>query len=107
MSWPRTPTNGLAARVCCAACSRISLSRASAPAFAMAFLRCLCLRIALPDQQAQELGHQGGLRFPLDLQRAVELEQHPPTAVRFSREQACARAHARARLDRCDEADLV
>src|SRR4029450_4612940 len=104
MSWLRTPTSGLAARVCCAACSRISLSRASAPAFAMAFLRCSCPRIALPDQQAQELGHQGGLRFAFDLQRAVELQQHSPTAVRFGREEACARAHAGARLDRCDEA---
>src|SRR5262245_28169148 len=41
------------------------------------------------------------------LQRAVELEQHSPTALRFGREQARARAHARARLDRCDDPSAV
>ena len=53
----------------------------------MEFLRCSCPRIALADQHAQELGDQGGLRLAFDLQRALQLEQHPPTALRFGREE--------------------
>src|SRR5262245_38991597 len=103
MSRPRTPTNGLADKVCCAACSRMSPS-ATRMSFAMG---CSSRRTTFADQQAQELGDQGGLCLAFDLQHAVELEQHPPAALRLGGQEVCARAHARARLDRCDEADLV
>ena len=47
------------------------------------------------DEQAQELGDEGGFRLPFDLQRAVELEQHAPAALRLNREEVRARARAR------------
>src|SRR5260370_38392014 len=64
-------------------------------------------RIMLADQQAQELGDEGGFRLAFDLQRAIELEQHPLAALRLGRKQRRTRAHARTRLDWGDEANLV
>jgi hypothetical protein len=61
----------------------------------------------LSNQQAQELGDQGRLRVAFDLQRAVELEQHPPTALRLGGEEVRSCTHACARLYRRDEADLL
>jgi hypothetical protein len=59
------------------------------------------------DEQAQELGDEGGFRLVFDVQRAAELEQHPPAALRLGRKQRRTRAHARARLNRRYEANLV
>src|SRR5262245_15774973 len=111
MSSPRTPTSGLAANVCCAACSRMSLSAATGTSSAMGCSSMRSLPLARPivfaDQQAQELGNEGGFRLAFDLQRAAELEQHPPAVLRLRREERRTCAHARARLDRRDEANLV
>src|SRR5262245_66427272 len=111
MSSPRTPTSGLAANVCCAACSRMSFSAATGASLPMgcSSMRSLPLarRVAFADQQAQELGDEGGFRLAFDLKRAVELEQQPPATLRLDRDQVRTRAHARARLDRRDEANLI
>src|SRR5262249_10690224 len=111
MSSPRTPTSGLAANVCCAACSRMSFSAATGASLPMVCpsMRSLPLarRVAFADEQAQELGDEGGFFLAFDLQRAVELEQHPAAALHLDRDEVRACAHARARLDRRDEADLV
>src|SRR5262249_24425632 len=111
MSSPRTPTSGLAANVCCAACSRMSFSAATGASLVMecSSMRRLPLarRLAFADQQAQELGDKGGFLLAFDLQRAAELEQHPPAPLRLDRDKIGARAHARARFHWRDEADLV
>ena len=63
-------------------------------------------RIVFADEQAQELGDEGGFRFAFDLQRTVELEQHPPAALRLDREEVRARSHARACFYRRKERTL-
>src|SRR5262249_7077526 len=110
MSSPRTPTSGLAASVCCAACSRMSLSAATGASLAIwCSSRRLphARRIVFADEQAQEFGDERGFCLAFDLQRAVEPEQQPPAALQLGREERRPRAHARARLDRRDEANLV
>src|SRR5262249_42384686 len=111
MSSPRTPTSGLAANVCCAACSRMSFSAATGASLAMgcSSMRSVPLvrRVAFADQQAQEFGDEGRFRLAFDLQRTAELEQHAPATLRLDRDKIGARAHARARFHWRDEADLV
>src|SRR5262249_2448298 len=111
MSWLRTPTSGLAARVCCTANSRMSASAIGAScgkgSCVMAAPAISRRGRVFADEQAEELCDQSRLRRAFDLQRALEPEQHPPPALRSGREQLGARAQARAGLDGGDEADLV
>src|SRR5215831_1907168 len=97
MSAARTFTSGLAASVCSGACSRMWLPAATEASFAMTgppmlahvpaknvrHSNTLCRGRLLADQHAQRLRDQGGLRLAFDLQRAVELEQHAPSALGF------------------------
>src|SRR6516162_7126797 len=105
MSWLRTPTRGLAAKVCSAACSRISSSEIPAARMSLAIGASSSTRLA--DQHAQHLGDQRRLVLAFDLQRALQLEQHASALLRLRRNQARARAHPRPGFDRRDEAHLV
>src|SRR6516225_9681795 len=84
MSSPRTPTSGLAASVCCTACSRALLSASSSGSSVM--VRGF-MGIGLADEQAKELGNESGFCLAFDLERAIEPEQHAVLALRLNREQ--------------------
>src|SRR6516164_6290208 len=82
-SSPRTPTSGLAPKVCAAACSRTSCCCASARFPAITPLRSSCRGIAFADQQTQQLGDQSRLCLAFDLERAIKSQKHPSIALRF------------------------